>query len=163
MKNTFNLTISGQDYIVRYEETKFISARIVQEGNSIMVFRSELSENSHREILVEWLKEYSYKVILERAKFFSREYSFSFKSVTIRDQISRWGSCSSSGKLNFNWRLILAHPKALDYVVVHELAHTEELNHSINFWAIVEAIMPEYKVWEKWLRYSGRTLFKVLS
>jgi len=72
--------------------------------------------------------------------------------VTIREQKSRWGSCSSKGNLNFNWKLIMAPPQALDYVVVHELCHLHEFNHSPRFWALVEAQMPDYEVWKKWLK-----------
>jgi len=72
--------------------------------------------------------------------------------VAVRDQKTRWGSCSSKHNLNFNWKLILAPPQALDYVVVHELCHLHEFNHSPRFWALVEAQMPDYEVWKKWLK-----------
>lgn len=73
------------------------------------------------------------------------------RRVTIREQKTRWGSCSSKGNLNFNWKLIMAPPQVLDYVVIHELCHLKEFNHSPRFWALVEARMPEYKAWKKWL------------
>ena len=72
--------------------------------------------------------------------------------VAIRDQKSRWGSCSRKGNLNFNWKLIMAPPEALDYVVVHELCHLHEFNHSPRFWALVAAQLPDYEVWKKWLK-----------
>ena len=65
--------------------------------------------------------------------------------ITIREQKTRWGSCSSKGNLNFNWKLVLLAPELLDYVVVHELAHRREMNHSKNFWKIVEAELPDYR------------------
>ena len=61
------------------------------------------------------------------------------------EQKTRWGSCSSKGNLNFNWKLVLLAPELLDYVVVHELAHRREMNHSKNFWKIVEAELPDYR------------------
>ena len=79
--------------------------------------------------------------------------------ITIRDQKSRWGSCSSRGNLNFNWKLIMAPPQALDYVVIHELCHLREFNHSPRFWALVAAQMPEYEVWKKWLKTHTEDLY----
>lgn len=81
-----------------------------------------------------------------------------YTSITIRDQKSRWGSCSSRGTLSFNYRLVFAPPKVLDYVVVHELCHLTHMNHSKDFWNMVETIMPEYKVYKSWLREHGQEL-----
>ncbi len=81
-----------------------------------------------------------------------------YTSITIRDQKSRWGSCSSRGTLSFNYRLVFAPPKVLDYVVVHELCHLTHMNHSKDFWSMVERIMPEYKEYKKWLREHGPEL-----
>lgn len=78
--------------------------------------------------------------------------------VAVRDQRSRWGSCSSRRNLNFNWKLIMAPPQALDYVVVHELCHLHEFNHSPRFWARVRAAMPDYEIWKKWLKAHGGEL-----
>lgn len=81
-----------------------------------------------------------------------------YTSITIRDQKSRWGSCSSRGTLSFNYRLIFAPPKVLDYVVVHELCHLTHMNHSKDFWNMVEQIMPDYKIYKTWLREHGQEL-----
>ena len=78
--------------------------------------------------------------------------------VTIREQKTRWGSCSSRNNLNFNWKLIMAPPPALDYVVIHELCHLHEFNHSPRFWQLVAAQMPEYESWKKWLKQHGAEL-----
>ena len=77
---------------------------------------------------------------------------------TIRKQTTRWGSCSSKGTLSFNWRLMLAPPRVLDYVVVHELCHITHMNHSKDFWNKVESIMPDYKIYRDWLKKNGSTL-----
>ena len=79
--------------------------------------------------------------------------------VTIREQKSRWGSCSSKGNLNFNWKLIMAPPQALDYVVIHELCHLYEFNHSPRFWSLLESQMPDYEVWKKWLKQHAEDLY----
>lgn len=84
------------------------------------------------------------------------------RDISIREQKTRWGSCSSKGNLNFNWRLILAPEEVLDYVVVHELAHRREMNHSKAFYAIVESVLPDYKQPKKWLRDKGQTLWDIV-
>lgn len=96
--------------------------------------------------------------IPKRVAYFAEILDVTYGNITIRDQKTRWGSCSSSGNLNFNWRLILAPPKVLDYVVVHELCHRIEMNHSERFWAQVEKVIPEYKEYRKWLKENGSTL-----
>ena len=96
----------------------------------------------------------------ERTAFFHKITGGNYTSITIRDQKTRWGSCTSEGNLNFNWRLIFAPEQVLDYVVVHELAHRKEMNHSPAFYAVVASVMPEYKTYEQWLRDNGRTLWQ---
>lgn len=78
--------------------------------------------------------------------------------ITIRDQKTRWGSCSSRKTLSFNWKLMLAPPAVLDYVVVHELCHLKHMNHSAEFWNSVEAILPDYKLKREWLKEHGHEL-----
>lgn len=82
----------------------------------------------------------------------------SYTSITVRDQKTRWGSCSSRGTLSFNYRLIFAPPEVLDYVVVHELCHLTHMNHSKDFWNMVGSVMPEYKTYKSWLREHGHEL-----
>ncbi len=96
--------------------------------------------------------------IRERLKIFAPRIGVEFGRVTVRDQRSRWGSCSSKGNLNFNWKLIMAPPQVLDYVVIHELCHRIEFNHSPRFWGLVRGQMPEYEVWKKWLKRHGGEL-----
>ncbi|MBQ6806701.1 MAG: M48 family metallopeptidase [Lachnospiraceae bacterium] len=81
-----------------------------------------------------------------------------YERITIRDQKTRWGSCSSNGTLSFNWRLMLAPPTILDYVVVHELCHLTHMNHSADFWAAVESVYPNYRNARKWLKEHGHEL-----
>lgn len=78
--------------------------------------------------------------------------------VAIREQRTRWGSCSSKHNLNFNWKLIMAPPEALNYVVIHELCHLRDFNHSPRFWQAVRERMPDYEVWRKWLKDHGKDL-----
>ena len=86
---------------------------------------------------------------------FARLMGVSYRNITIREQKTRWGSCSSEKNLNFNWKLILAPPEVLDYVVVHELCHLKEMNHSKAFWDEVGKVMPEYETYKLWLKENG--------
>ena len=92
------------------------------------------------------------KLIPERVAYFAKQMGVTYGRITIREQKTRWGSCSSKGNLNFNWKLVLFESELLDYVVVHELAHRIEMNHSANFWTIVESVLPDYKERRKRLR-----------
>ncbi|MBE5808179.1 MAG: M48 family metallopeptidase [Clostridiales bacterium] len=94
----------------------------------------------------------------QRLDHFAPRIGGAYGRVTVREQRSRWGSCSAKHNLNFNWKLIMAPKPVLDYVVIHELCHLHEFNHSPRFWSLVEAQMPEYRVWKKWLKDHGDEL-----
>jgi len=94
-------------------------------------------------------KEKARALVNERIEYFNRYYKFSFKKISIRNQSTRWGSCSRKGNLNFNYKLALLDPKLADYIIVHELCHLKEFNHSSKFWALVERMIPDYKVRRK--------------
>lgn len=94
----------------------------------------------------------------KRTAYFAPITGGNYQRITIRDQKTRWGSCSANGTLSFNWRLMLAPPAVLDYVVVHELCHLTHMNHSKAFWALVESACPEYRTHRKWLKEHGQTL-----
>lgn len=96
--------------------------------------------------------------IEERLAHFSERMGLAYGKVSVRDQKTRWGSCSSKGNLNFNWRLVFAPGAVLDYVVVHELAHLRELNHSRRFWKLVERFSPDYREHRRWLYDNYRLL-----
>ncbi len=85
------------------------------------------------------------RVIPQRVAYYAARMGVTYGRITIREQKTRWGSCSAAGNLNFNWKLMLVPPKLLDYVVVHELAHRREMNHSARFWAIVGQELPDYR------------------
>ena len=93
--------------------------------------------------------------IEEKVSHYASVMGVSYGRITMRNQKTRWGSCSSVGNLNYNWKLVLMPPGVLDYVVVHELAHRREMNHSAAFWKVVATWMPDYKKYRKWLRDNG--------
>ena len=97
----------------------------------------------------------------ERTVLYAERMQVSYGRITIRDQKTRWGSCSAAGNLNFNWRLVMAPGEVLDYVVIHELAHRREMNHSAAFWNIVESEMPDYRRHREWLKKNGGFLMEI--
>ena len=99
------------------------------------------------------------EIFTRQVCFYANRMNVSYGRISIREQKTRWGSCSSAGNLNFNWRLIFAPPAVLDYVVVHELAHRKEMNHSAAFYAIVEQVLPDYRSSQKLLRENGHQLW----
>ena len=100
------------------------------------------------------------EIFEQKVSYYAQMRGVSYGRIAIRDQKTRWGSCSGEGNLNFNWRLIFAPAGVLDYVVVHELAHRKEMNHSPRFWRVVEDTMPEYRKYQKWLKENGRGLHR---
>ena len=107
---------------------------------------------------IEQLREQARKLVTERVRYFAPIIGVTYGQIAIRTQHTRWGSCSSKGNLNFNCLLALVPPEVLDYVVVHELCHRKELNHSARFWAQVERVLPDYKSHRKWLKENGKNL-----
>ena len=111
---------------------------------------------------LESLKREARILIPGRVRYFAAKLGISYGRVAIRAQRTRWGSCSSKGNLNFNCLLMLAPREVIDSVIVHELCHRREMNHSRAFWALVYEAMPDYKVWDKWLKDHGRELIALL-
>ena len=105
-----------------------------------------------------WYKKQARTVLTERVEFFARECGFNVKKIRISSARTRWGSCSTKGTLSFTWRLVMAPLEVIDYVVVHELCHLKELNHSKVFWSQVGVILPDYKLRRKWLKDNGAVL-----
>lgn len=98
------------------------------------------------------------QIIPEKVAYYARLMGVTYGRIAIRKQKTKWGSCSQDGNLNFNCLLMMAPPEVLDYVVVHELCHRLEMNHSARFWAKVEHVMPNYRVPRKWLKDNGGRL-----
>lgn len=117
-------------------------------------FEAEPTEKLTREKVIA-LAEGALKVIPARVEYFAKVIGVTYGKITIRNQKTRWGSCSSKGNLNFNCLLMLAPPEVLDYVVIHELCHRKQMNHSKAFWLEVEKVLPDYKEARKWLKEEG--------
>lgn len=107
---------------------------------------------------VKELADQAVEYIPKRVKYYAEKENFVYNKITIKNLVSRWGSCSTKGNLNFNCLLMLTPDYVIDYIVVHELCHLREMNHSEKFWAEVEKIIPDYQRAELWLKQNGGNL-----
>lgn len=151
------ICIEGEAYLLRREEAARISMRL-EAGECILRLPHPEDEQQVRAALKQALSRRALERIRSRLDLHAPAMGVQFGRVAIRDQKSRWGSCSAKHNLNFNWKLIMAPPEALDYVVIHELCHLIEFNHSPRFWSLVKGRMPEYEYWKKWLKAHGSEL-----
>ena len=103
-------------------------------------------------------KELARQLVMERIKFFNRFYGFRFNQVRIRNQKTRWGSCSTLGNLNFNYKIVDLPKRMADYIIVHELCHLKQMNHSPKFWKLVAQTIPDYREIKKGLIKNGLRL-----
>lgn len=110
--------------------------------------------------LRDWLRDSARSDLDDRVAFHAKRLGLVPRKLSLRDQTSRWGSCSSKGVLSFSWRLVLAPPHVLDYVAAHEVAHLAEMNHGPRFWALVRQTYPEMDQARQWLRQHGLQLYR---
>jgi predicted metal-dependent hydrolase len=111
-----------------------------------------------REHLENWYKAQALVYITQRVEYFGRLHGLKYASIKVNSATTRWGSCGYKDTLNFTWRLIMAPLRVVDYVVVHELMHLKQKNHSKAFWAEVARIVPDYKKDERWLKANNHLL-----
>ncbi len=126
-------------------------------SGSAFVLRRDCLDQA-REILIAWYVQAARAVLEDRVAFFADALGLRPAAVRIGRGRSRWGSCSPGNRLTFSWRLVLAPPAVIDYVVVHELVHLKEKHHADPFWRAVAAVIPEYRDRRRWLRTQGHRL-----
>jgi len=113
--------------------------------------------------LLDWLKAAARAELATASRKYAAAMGVSYSRITIRDQRSRWGSCSAAGELSYSWRLILAPPHVLDYVAAHEAAHLKHMNHGPRFWRLVLTHCPEAVKAKKWLKANGQNVHRVVA
>jgi len=128
-----------EEFILEKAEWVLEKLKIMKKRNNEGLFRP-VSRNEYRKF-----KNQALKLAEEGVEFFNREYGFSYNRISIRNQKTRWGSCSRNGNLSYNCKIFLFSKELADYVIVHELCHLREFNHSKKFWLLVKKTIPNYK------------------
>jgi predicted metal-dependent hydrolase len=131
--------------------------------NKVVVnFNSETIDSNYnlnsRKVQAEWYKAVAIEYFPRRVNELALAYKLEYNKITIRGQKTRWGSCTAKKNLSFNWKLMKAPHFVIDYIIVHELAHTKFMNHSKTYWKFVESVMPDYQRSEDWLKKFGGSL-----
>ncbi len=153
------LSFGGKEIVLSIESSTRKRDRIALIGNTLAVSTQRREDDHVRALVTKWYVRAAAEIIPARVRELNQPIGFSFSNISVRNQKSRWGSCSRKGNLNFNWRLLLVPPSVMDYLIYHELAHLKELNHSIRFWRLVEQFCPAFRVAEGWLKREGRLMF----
>lgn len=148
------LCFEGRDYIIAPAPVR--AARI--EDGAILVPRDPARLGSSLEAFLKLAARQRLQAASER---YAAQLGARFSKITLRDTRSRWGSCSHTGALSYNWRLVMAPPAVLDYVAAHEVAHLREMNHSPAFWALVARLRPDYAAERGWLKREGGRLHAI--
>lgn len=134
--------------------------KVVKVNNRLILTVPYEADYAYKKTLLEkWFRHEAAEVLQRKASEFAKLLSVSYEDIKIKDQKSRWGSCSSKGNLNFNFRIIMAPEKVCDYVVKHELCHLIHMNHSAAFWTLLEGIHPETAACRKWLKENSKKLY----
>lgn len=108
-----------------------------------------------------FLKNQAKLILKQRVEFLSKKYNLIPNRVVVKEQRTIWGSCSSKGNINLNWRLIMMPLEVIDYVVIHELCHLKHHNHSSRFWSLVKEIMSDFEEKKRWLKENGRRIMSI--
>ncbi len=135
-----------------YQSVSREDAKKVKFDGKRFIFPQNRTEDERKKLLTAWYKKESRRIFEQRLEHLSKATGTSYSKLRISGARTRWGSCTSEGVISLSWKLIMAEGRAIDYVILHELAHTIEMNHSDDFWSIVEGWMPAYKDIKKYLQ-----------
>ena len=153
----------GREYILRTIAINDKKLTVELKGNTFWVFLPEDLNKTEwpqkvKEALVNWYKNEARLVFIEKLDYWAKKLGVSYNQLRIKEQKTRWGSCSGKGNINLNWRVIMAPSSVVDYLIVHELAHLKHMNHSKEFWQLVKNNLFDFERQRKWLREEGQKL-----
>jgi predicted metal-dependent hydrolase len=149
----------GRRLVLRVRvEPRRVRSHVAMRAGLLHVAVAGAGEDAVRAALERWYRAQARAEVASRLDAAVARAGTSYTRLQIRAQRTRWASCSSTGGMSFNWRLLLAPPEILDYVVEHEVVHLEVLDHSERFWALLGSRCPDYREHERWLRLNGHTL-----
>lgn len=121
----------------------------------LLILTPTKNEEALKQSIELWYREKTYEKVIEKVHYFQPYFEMKPQEIKVKEQKKRWASCSSQRHLNFNWRCAMAPSWVLDYIVLHEMCHMVHMNHSKDFWILVEQIMPDYKKRQQWLKVNG--------
>jgi predicted metal-dependent hydrolase len=160
------LPLRGEPHVLCFTDSRVRGPRIARleaasanSGDYATLQINGPAETASRR-LTDWLFSEARRDLDERVVHHTRSLGLTANRITVRDQSSRWGSCSTTGTLSFSWRLVLAPPLILDYVAAHEVSHLKEMNHGPRFWALVHRTMPQMDEARQWLQIYGMGLHR---
>lgn len=142
------------------EICKFVESKKDWIAESVSKVQKNMKERRPELSLIEKKKkrEDARNIIVNKVEYFAKKYNFKYSKIRLSSAKTRWGSCSIKGTISINWNLIFAPEEILDYVIIHELCHTKQHNHSDKFWNEVSKIIPDYKNKRMWLKNNGHKI-----
>ena len=153
-----SFTYLGRNYRLKVKTAPEASVRLL--GGRLVVTLPAGANRPEQvtKALAGWYREHAEQKLREKSERYAKIVGVAPSSVDIKAFKSRWGSCSTAGRIQFNWKIIIAPNRIVDYVVVHELCHLKQHDHSPRFWKCVERVFPDYQECRDWLKVNGRTL-----
>jgi hypothetical protein len=151
-------TYLGRNYRLKVESGKPVLVKLRQGRLWVQVPEGRNNPEKIRNALIQWYRIHAEQKLREKSARYARIIGVSPAAVRIKTFKSRWGSCDSRGLVQFNWKIIIAPDRIVDYLVVHELCHLKQHNHSPRFWKCVESVFPDYRECRDWLKENGRIL-----
>ncbi|MEG6616654.1 SprT family zinc-dependent metalloprotease [Peptococcaceae bacterium 1198_IL3148] len=146
----------GSDYNLQIKVDRKIKKPFVAlQGKQLLVTTPTAEANQIRKALVLWYRQQAQQIIERRVAHHQRWLKKVPTEVKVKEQKKRWGSCTGAGKVLFNWRIVMAPLPIIDYLVVHEMCHLQQMNHSKEFWQLVASILPDYQARRNWLKEHG--------
>ncbi|MEN6413221.1 MAG: SprT family zinc-dependent metalloprotease [Veillonellales bacterium] len=156
----------GKPYTLSISYYQSQKPRVIEQENNIFLqlpsATAGIGTMNPEFVLKQWYVESAGKILADKTAAWAAKIGVSPQRICIKEQRTRWGSCSTRGNINYNWRIIMAPPPVIDYLVIHELCHLLVLNHSSQFWQQVANYLPEFKQHRDWLRINGRLLTGIL-
>lgn len=153
----------GQLYYLEIREVKSLYFKLEVNNNKFIIYINSGILKDKREAIIKdnlekFYKEQAIEVLKKRTDHYADILGVAPKNIVIKNQKTLWGSCSSKGNINYNYKIVMAPLEILDYIVVHELCHLVHMNHSKDFWDLVESIIPDWKKRRNWLKENGYKL-----
>lgn len=161
-----NIPYLGSNYRLGFSRS-LEETVLLDEANLLIRVANEENQQELKEVVIrvlsDWYIKQAKKELVERTHKYADVVKVQPSSIAVRSYKSRWGSCSVNGDIRYNWRLIMAPPEVVDYVIIHELCHILHHNHSKDFWLAVASFCPNYRDRSDWLKQYGFSLLNILS